>query len=108
MHHPGEALPDDEGEDLVIQPQDEPSLICPITKTLLQEPVKKCVERIFLRMRLINAKVKRVGMYIQKRQSTSISLLLIQDEEQHRVLLRVVQRRSRETRLNKTLKQNTN
>jgi hypothetical protein len=42
VHHPDEALPDEADDDLVVMAtQDENSLICSITRKLLEKPVKK-------------------------------------------------------------------
>jgi hypothetical protein len=42
VHHPDEALPDEANDDLVVMAtQDENNLMCPITRKLLVEPVKK-------------------------------------------------------------------
>jgi hypothetical protein len=44
VHHPDEALPDEANDDLVVMAtQDENNLMCPITRKLLVEPVKKYV-----------------------------------------------------------------
>jgi len=48
VHHPDEALPDEADEDLVVMAtQDESNLNCPITRSLLKEPVKKYHSLLF-------------------------------------------------------------
>jgi hypothetical protein len=43
VHHPDEALPDDEGDEVIVQLHNtaETNYLCPITRALLVHPVKK-------------------------------------------------------------------